>query len=412
MNKNSGDAVSTLMERLGLEDSENSMDPEEALRKAFGEKEGAALAEHLYQFRPKKEEEFIRQHAAREYYYEDTGYYSFRYQSPKLAVVLDSCTEKASLGEIGRWLTSHQDLFGKTVLEIGCGDGFFCLLLGLLFPERRILGIDRTENAVKTASALRDQLGLSNVSFETMDIRQMEEGRTFDTVLSIRTMQENTKLNPDTVLFGPFSRQIQDSKENLREYTDPVAAHVRDSGTLVMIEYEEESRTYGLGLLENLNEKGLGPDFSLYQSIPLSPSGAYFQGPVRVIVSKKGAPLSEKDLFRGWRHDAFRKTSDPEQFTKAQADRFVERYSDGVLYGFNTYETLYGLRQQAGRHVLYGYRGNPDRFLLYMQSGATLTFRVVPRSEYDSCEAALENTFRAGKKDGLIMEPIPEGAAY
>jgi len=69
------------------------------------------------------------------------------------------------------------------VLEIGCGDGGNLLPLAFYHPGWKIVGIDPSKVAIDKAEQARQLLGLENLSFEMMDVRELEPGEGFDFVL-------------------------------------------------------------------------------------------------------------------------------------------------------------------------------------------------------------------------------------
>src|SRR3972149_10817617 len=59
------------------------------------------------------------------------------------------------------------------VLELGCGDGANLVPMAYGLPGSEFIGIDLSVRQVETATDLARQLGLTNVRFITMDIRDM-----------------------------------------------------------------------------------------------------------------------------------------------------------------------------------------------------------------------------------------------
>jgi SAM-dependent methyltransferase len=69
------------------------------------------------------------------------------------------------------------------IVDIGCGTGQLTCLLGLK-QERSVLGIDFSDASLARAGELAGRLGISNVSFERVDITRVESGgRRFDFIL-------------------------------------------------------------------------------------------------------------------------------------------------------------------------------------------------------------------------------------
>jgi hypothetical protein len=71
------------------------------------------------------------------------------------------------------------------VLELGCGDGANLVPMAYGLPGSEFIGIDLSVRQVETATELARQLGLANVRFMAMDIRDMASlGGPFDYILS------------------------------------------------------------------------------------------------------------------------------------------------------------------------------------------------------------------------------------
>ena len=73
-----------------------------------------------------------------------------------------------------------------SVVDIGCGDGFFCRKLSVWFPDKRIVGIDYSVQAVSLARLLnRDR----NIEFLVEDITASGFDRRFDVATSISVLE-------------------------------------------------------------------------------------------------------------------------------------------------------------------------------------------------------------------------------
>lgn len=73
---------------------------------------------------------------------------------------------------------------GMRVLDIGCGTGDVTLTVAeLVGPDGHVLGIDRGAEAIATAAAKVDALGLGHVNFEVTDLEDFERPGTFDAIV-------------------------------------------------------------------------------------------------------------------------------------------------------------------------------------------------------------------------------------
>jgi SAM-dependent methyltransferase len=61
-------------------------------------------------------------------------------------------------------------------LEVGCGDGATLLPLALAYPESTFVGMDLSGTAIASGNALRDAIGLSNLTLEVADLTAWDPG--------------------------------------------------------------------------------------------------------------------------------------------------------------------------------------------------------------------------------------------
>lgn len=75
----------------------------------------------------------------------------------------------------------------KSVLDVGCGDGFYLHLLAALFPKARIVGIDKDKNALRSAVI---NLKSQNLSIKHGDVYNLSfASNSFDIVLASEVLE-------------------------------------------------------------------------------------------------------------------------------------------------------------------------------------------------------------------------------
>jgi 2-polyprenyl-3-methyl-5-hydroxy-6-metoxy-1,4-benzoquinol methylase len=77
---------------------------------------------------------------------------------------------------------------GKTILDVGCHTGFYCLMAaseGAEYCE----GIDIEQRRINNARLLTKKVGITNVTFIAADIFEYEPARRFDVVLCLNLLQ-------------------------------------------------------------------------------------------------------------------------------------------------------------------------------------------------------------------------------
>jgi 2-polyprenyl-3-methyl-5-hydroxy-6-metoxy-1,4-benzoquinol methylase len=81
-----------------------------------------------------------------------------------------------------KWL----DLKGKSVLDVGCGQGFFSIPLAK--QANHVTGIDISGQSIEYARAAARALQIDNVSFQQIDLFEFTPPQPFDVVVSITVL--------------------------------------------------------------------------------------------------------------------------------------------------------------------------------------------------------------------------------
>lgn len=76
---------------------------------------------------------------------------------------------------------------GQTLIELGCGPGFYSCKLAERFPEINVVGVDRSPKQLGWAREKRDRLGLSNCRFKSDNVLELSlQDETFDVLIASR----------------------------------------------------------------------------------------------------------------------------------------------------------------------------------------------------------------------------------
>lgn len=310
------------------------------------------------------------------------------------------------------WILDHEMFFGKKILDVGCSDGVLTCFLAKLFPDSVVVGIDRSANAIHCAEDNKETLSLDNVEFVCSSLEEYGEAN-FNTVFSSRTVHENIQEKDITDTdFETFSRQLEIFKEVYGPYTTLLTDHLSDGGTLVTIERMDPKAVSYYGFLNAMNEQSVGIECGINRELKARECNDKQLSVFTVTVGRKGEVRTPDELFTFWSGYAFTDTSEPMNFTRAQADHYVEQISAGVRYGFNTYQIRDGEKKQIGRHVIYSMKNHPEALLLYESNiyqcrlGAFENFCEEDEKEY------LLEIRRDDEGSGFVVEDIPEGAVY
>ncbi len=151
------------------------------------------------------------------------------------------------------WLNSIRGQFGKTVLDIGCGNGIITCFLASILPESTFLAVDLSANAIAIAKQIRAKLGLSNIVFMEGDYTKLE-GKQFDTVLALRILDENVE--PESCRFQSFSEQLEIRKSQYSKQAEILASLVAPAGNLIITDMDKEDVS-SLALLDLLRRSSM-----------------------------------------------------------------------------------------------------------------------------------------------------------
>lgn len=87
---------------------------------------------------------------------------------------------------------------GIDVLDVGCGSGHAINVLAAAFPESRFVGYDFSEDGIATGRREAAELGLTNATFEVVDVARLAEEDQFDLITAFDAIHDQTA--PRTVL--------------------------------------------------------------------------------------------------------------------------------------------------------------------------------------------------------------------
>lgn len=91
------------------------------------------------------------------------------------------------------WIIKQKHLKPKSILDIGCDNGIITCFYGMIFPDAEVIGIDINAAAIECSNKLKNYLGLNNVHFKNIDIKDLNKNFSkgyFDIITSVRTLHE------------------------------------------------------------------------------------------------------------------------------------------------------------------------------------------------------------------------------
>lgn len=179
-------------DELGLEIAKSFSDMKSILMKKIGEEKTDAFIAMIY----KRGE---AQSKGRQL--DEKEFYEFKNQSFESGIHASATFDGDIIVKTCDWIAENKDVFGKRILDVGCDTGIVSCFLAKQLPESLITAIDDGSNAIGVAKTLATKLGVSNISFECSNVKEINEQ--YDTVFSSRTLHENLSKTTNTS-FLPF----------------------------------------------------------------------------------------------------------------------------------------------------------------------------------------------------------------
>ena len=200
---------------------------------------------------------------------EEKEFYEFKNQSFESGLYASAAFDGEIFIKTCDWIVENKDMFGKTILDVGCDTGIVSCFLAKQLPEAMITSIDDGTNAIAVAKTLAEKLGIANITFECINVNEVKER--FDTVFSSRTLHENLTANTNT-MFAPFKNRCLVAKDACFEYLQILKERINENGNLIALErlYDEAART---GYKIALNELGLRIDKSRFKTLECNTLG-------------------------------------------------------------------------------------------------------------------------------------------
>ncbi|MDD7160981.1 MAG: class I SAM-dependent methyltransferase [Candidatus Ornithospirochaeta sp.] len=233
-----------------------------------------------------------------------------------------------------QWISDHSDLFGKTILDVGCDIGITSCFIASLLPESKVIGIDTSENGVRCAWDLAKELNLKNVSFECINLNSISLDEKYDTVLSSKVFHENGGIidyNPCTSM-DEMADLIASS---FRKYARALARHVKDEGNCITIEKLGRAEL-PWGWIQIMNRFGLvfNPEnTSRYKCKEANRDSRMF-----AFEFKKGDSLEKDDLYKLYNtsfHEPMNTVTG--KYEKEVASLLWQNSARSLIWGYDIY---------------------------------------------------------------------------
>ena len=169
------------------------------------------------------------------------------------------------------WVYEHRECFGDEILEVGCDCGFMTTFLAKIFPDKHITAIDRNQSGIEIAKKNVEKFGLNNVSFICIDLLELKD-KQFDTVFSMRTMQENGRSNEEEDCSNELITQANIFTNEKQEYANSLSSLIKEDGNLISIERLGHNAML-LAWIQVLTNAGLKIDLESYSELSCTEVG-------------------------------------------------------------------------------------------------------------------------------------------
>ncbi|MDO4489479.1 MAG: methyltransferase domain-containing protein [Lachnospiraceae bacterium] len=301
-------------------------------------------------------------------------------------------------GEIIRttcaWLNSIRRHIGKTVLDIGCGNGIITCFLASILPESTFLAVDLSANGIAVAKQLRTKLNLDNVVFMEGNYSSLKD-KQFDTVLALRILDENC--SPVNCRFQAFSQQLETKKTQYREQMELLASLTAPSGNLIVMDMDKEDVS-SLAMLDLLRLSGM--ELTDFQFLSCREGDMKLDDLYTAFVTRKTpTPVSYSRLFSQWSSMYFAGSGN-EGYKNAEADFMLELCEAGNRKGYVTSHPV--TKDQTGQFFICDYKDREDFFILYQKNLSFSRMGIYPISQKPEAETLLKEDRERDAAAGFI----------
>lgn len=327
-----------------------------------------------------------------------TERYDFIHSDFDFSMLMTSFQDGDILRNTCAWLNSIRGQFGKTVLDLGCGNGIITCFLASILPECTFLAVDRSANAIAIAKQIRTNLGLENIVFMEGDYASLS-GKQFDTVLALRILDENCNL--ENCRFQSFSEQLNTRKDQYRTQAGLLCSFVAPSGNLIVMDMDKEDVS-SLALLDLLRESGM--ELTKFQLLScregdMKEDDLY----TALVVAKTPNPVTYSRLFSQWSSMYFPGAGN-EGYRDSEADFMLELCEAGTRKGYTSYHPV--TKKQTGLFFTCGYKDRDDFFILYQKNLAFSRLGIYPIAQLAEAETLLAEDRQKDDAAKFVTVPL------
>jgi SAM-dependent methyltransferase len=316
--------------------------------------------------------------------------------SLKLADAMDG----DALRKMCRWVAYHKKQLGKTVLDVGCGNGVLTCFVAMQLPQAQVVGVDLRPQAVEQGTALAQRLGLSNVTFRQGGLEQ-RNGEQFDTILLSRVVRENVGANLDAMSL--LNTQAERMVQGIRPFVEGCKAALNPGGKLVSFEqFSRGGET--LGWLYALCQGGFSVE-EKYQKELLIQGADSEKTALSITVATEGQSVDRAQIWamftRLYAPDA---RENKYVMMGAEAEVYLQAHLGELIRGYQAY---FDTGDKACRMTLWTDKEDPNTLLNEQQAAGSKSqlFLSIPEKREAEIEA-MEKDVHNFRRRGLVVKEL------
>lgn len=346
----------------------------------------------------KTAQEFLKEFTYRAGGKGQQDFYSLKNRSYDISMAISSAVDADVLRKACNWILANKESFGETILEVGCDCGIMSCFLGKTFPEAQIIAIDRCPEAIDNAKQLAEKLGVTNVTFEVKELASMEGE--FDTVFSMRTMQENLLSTPEEDVTTDLKAQAAIYKEAIQRYAAMCRFRTKNSGNFISIEKMNRNALM-LAWVEALVQTGFDFEIPSYQELDVSEIGE--AGHLQAMIF----PGSHADQVAGYNKflAAVSKYMDlnRSQYKDWEAKIMLENKRGNLIEGY----TIKDIRENKKSILaLWEMRTDPTAILFYQNNNGNALLQIGDVSLLESQREAIQTAVKQAIEWNPLLDVV------
>ena len=334
-------------------------------------------------------------------------FYEFKNSNPVLSKSFSETYDGDILRQACNYIYSHKEYFGTTILEVGCEAGFMTGFLAKSFPDSTIVSIDRSGSALKLAEDRMRNMNIHNVEFRNCSLSDVSEQ--FDTVLCMRTLQENYGRDGLPFEGEPLLYQFGLYKAATKEYTRLLVRHIKENGTLCVFERVAHDPLL-CGWLLQLDNSECGALLDTYNEIECKEVEDY--NTFQAFVARSGNRNSLKQILDLWYKPVSHYSSGMTSLHGWKALDYLNRNAGKLIRGVRVINKE--TNEQVGRFAIFSDCDGNTPIYLFIATGGTDHIHLFSyeRDKLNDVQNRFQEFVDRNKAAGFFIKPITPDDEY